>query len=147
MKISEIKKGIVDLEKEAERLYSRRIEAQSNSDKHLSEVRSSIDTFWFLIFGSFFGLVINLIANIIHDQFSKSGYLYYSAVFIFLIISFYLIINFLARKFERIKRQDNLIRELANGNKDPGNYIASINKINERIKVLKGQLEEFRSTI
>ncbi len=111
------------------------------SNKNLEDANFTLETFYFLLFGSLLALAINLGTNIIHSFLNQYGILYYLGVLWMFILSIVLIIKFVTRKWERIKEKDPLLKGFSKGESDPlgiaskrAYYISKLNELKQQIK-------------
>jgi hypothetical protein len=78
-------------------------------DKNAQVLYSLHDGFWLLVYGSFFGLSINLSASIIHGYFSHYKY-YPLSILLLLWFSFYLLIKFITKRFNGVVGNDRIMK-------------------------------------
>lgn len=141
-----IEKELEGIKKEAERLARKTEQDRKFTEKNIEGMNSSLDAFYFIIYGSLLGLAINLIANIIHDYFSKFSDFYFLAVILLLCISLILLMNFVIKKWNEIQKRDKLIKEILEGKDDPNNYVKSMKELQNRLKLVKEEYSKISQT-
>lgn len=137
-----IEKELKGINKEAERLAEKREQDRKFTEKNIERMNFSLDAFYFIIYGSLLGLAINLIANIIHDCFSRFLDFYFLAVIFLLCISLILLMKFVIKKWNEIQKRDKLIKEILEGKDDPNNYVKSMKELQDRLKLIKEEVSQ-----